>query len=160
MKKEALRRRSSKLAWLGLVLSVVIGAAVGMGGFTFAYAKGASYLTDDPAACANCHVMNDQYAGWIKSSHHTVAVCNDCHTPHGFFGKYMSKALNGWHHSVAFTSGDFHEPIQIGPRNREVTEARCRTCHQPVVEAIDAHADGTDNALSCIRCHKNVGHGP
>ncbi|MET0406683.1 MAG: NapC/NirT family cytochrome c, partial [Cystobacter sp.] len=110
MKKEALRRRSSKLAWLGLVLSVVIGAAVGMGGFTFAYAKGASYLTDDPAACANCHVMNDQYAGWIKSSHHTVAVCNDCHTPHGFFGKYMSKALNGWHHSVAFTSGDFHEP--------------------------------------------------
>lgn len=154
------RRGPSAFAWLSLGLSVVIGVAIGIGGFTFAYAKGASYMTDDPAACANCHVMNDQYSGWLKSSHHTVAVCNDCHTPHGFVGKYTAKALNGWHHSVAFTSGDFHEPIQIGPRNRAVTESRCRSCHQPIVQAIDAHAVGTGGELSCIRCHSDVGHNP
>src|SRR5688572_23773077 len=36
--------------------AIAIGAAAGVGGFTFVYAEGASYLTDDPAACANCHV--------------------------------------------------------------------------------------------------------
>ena len=41
----------------GILLGVVIGIAVGIGAYTFAYAKGWSYLTDNPAACANCHVM-------------------------------------------------------------------------------------------------------
>ena len=45
----------------GLVLGVVVGVAFGIGLYTFAYAKGWSYLSDDPAACANCHVMREQY---------------------------------------------------------------------------------------------------
>ena len=32
----------------GIVLGVALGAAVGIGGFTFIYAKGYSYLTNDP----------------------------------------------------------------------------------------------------------------
>lgn len=152
------RRGPTLFGWLSLGVSVIIGVAFGIGGFTFVYAKGGSYMTDDPAACANCHVMQDHYAGWSKSSHHAVAVCNDCHTPPSFVGKYVSKARNGWHHSVAFTSGDFHEPIQITPHNHAITEQRCRSCHQPIVEAIDAHA--ASGSLSCIRCHDNVGHAP
>jgi hypothetical protein len=27
--------------------------------YTFVYAKGYSYLTNDPGACANCHIMAD-----------------------------------------------------------------------------------------------------
>ena len=65
-----------------LVAGIVFGLLVGLGLYTFVYARGASYLTNDPAACANCHVMSEQYDGWLKSSHHAVAVCNDCHTPH------------------------------------------------------------------------------
>ena len=61
---------------------LVLGAAFGLGAYTFAYARGWAYLTDDPRACTNCHVMNEQYDGWIKSSHRSVAVCNDCHVPH------------------------------------------------------------------------------
>lgn len=171
-----------RVAISAVVLAVLVGGAVGAGGYTFVYAKGASYLTDDPAACANCHVMNEQYAGWVKSSHHTVAVCNDCHTPHNFFGKYYTKALNGWHHSVAFTSGDFHEPIHIGERNLQVTEAACRSCHQDIVQQIEPgllvrvsaqatgdsrkdaelhgsqHPPPADGTLSCLRCHHSVGH--
>jgi cytochrome c nitrite reductase small subunit len=114
-------------------------------------------LTNDPAACANCHVMNEQYDGWTKSSHHAVATCNDCHTPHNFLGKYFIKGLNGWNHSWAFTSGNFHEPIQITPRNKAVTEGTCRHCHADVVHAIDwAPAPGQE--LSCVRCHRSVGH--
>ncbi len=139
------------------VCAVAIGIATGVGGYTFIYAKGGSYLTNDPAACANCHIMQEQYDGWIKSSHRSVATCNDCHTPHNFVGKYYTKANNGYHHSLAFTTGRFHEPIQIKARNREITENACRHCHADIVQAIDAHGTGA-NRLSCIQCHKSVGH--
>lgn len=69
---------------------------MGVVGYTFVYAKGASYLTNDPKACANCHVMQDYYDAWIKSSHRAVAVCNDCHAPHdNMVRKYYVKADNG-----------------------------------------------------------------
>ncbi len=64
------------------VAAAVLGVAIGLGSYTFAYARGWAYMTNDPRACANCHVMNEQYDGWIKSSHRSVAVCNDCHVPH------------------------------------------------------------------------------
>ena len=60
---------------------VVAGLAVGIGGYTFVYARGASYLTNDPAACANCHIMREQYDGWTAGSHRAAAACNYCHTP-------------------------------------------------------------------------------
>jgi cytochrome c nitrite reductase small subunit len=138
-----------------IVLGVAIGAAAGIGGYTFIYAKGYSYLTNNPAACANCHVMEEQYSGWLKSSHRSVAGCNDCHTPPGFFGKYYTKATNGFWHSYYFTTNTFHEPIQITKRNHEVTEAACRGCHQEIVGAIEGPHQGE---ISCVRCHASVGH--
>jgi cytochrome c nitrite reductase small subunit len=42
--------------------------------------------------------MHEQYDGWIKSSHRSVAVCNDCHVPHDVVREYATKARNGfWH---------------------------------------------------------------
>ena len=41
----------------GLAVSVAFGLAAGLGGYTFVYARGGSYLTNDPAACTNCHIM-------------------------------------------------------------------------------------------------------
>lgn len=140
-----------------LVLALAVGLAAGVGGFTFVYAHGGSYMTDDPAACGNCHVMTEQVEGWRKSAHHAVAVCNDCHTPKGFFPKYLTKALNGWHHSVAFTTQDFHEPIEITPRNLAVTEGRCRGCHEDIVQQIEGRHRGGE-AVECTRCHDSVGH--
>jgi cytochrome c nitrite reductase small subunit len=136
---------------------VAFGVAAGVGGYTFVYAKGGSYMTNDPRACANCHIMQEQYDGWLKSSHRNVAVCNDCHTPHDFIGKYTTKALNGYHHSLAFTTGEFHEPIQIKARNKAITEAACRSCHQEITQAIDP-VHRPDEEMSCIRCHSSVGH--
>jgi len=37
------------------------GVLAGVGEFTFGYAKGLSYLSADPRACVNCHIMNEQY---------------------------------------------------------------------------------------------------
>ncbi|MBZ0272502.1 cytochrome c nitrite reductase small subunit [bacterium] len=138
-------------------VGIAAGIAAGVGGFTFVYAKGASYMFDDPAACVNCHVMRAQFDAWAKSSHHAVATCNDCHTPHNLAGKYTVKALNGYHHSLAFTTGEFAEPIRIKPGNLNVTEQSCRHCHQAVVEQID-HRPRAGVELSCVRCHANVGH--
>ncbi len=139
-----------------VVVGLAFGVVAGIGGFTFIYARGYSYMTDDPAACVNCHVMREQFDGWVKSSHRSVAVCNDCHTPPGLVGKYVTKARNGFWHSFYFTTGRFHEPIQITPRNRDVTEQACRKCHAAVTDAIEGHAGQGD--LSCIRCHSRVGH--
>ena len=142
---------------LATALGIALGLALGLGAYTFVYAKGGSYLTDNAAACANCHIMRDQYDGWVKSSHHAVAVCNDCHTPPGTLGKYATKARNGVWHSFYFTMGGFPEPIHITERNRDVTERACRKCHAEMVEALEAPQVG-GQTFSCIRCHSSVGH--
>jgi cytochrome c nitrite reductase small subunit len=136
-----------------IAAAALLGGAVGLGAYTFAYARGWSYLTDDPKACANCHVMNEQHDGWLKSSHRAVATCNDCHVPRDFLGRWWIKGRNGFWHSYYFTSGTFHEPIRATPGSREVAEANCRHCHEAVVQAM-----GGAREVSCIRCHGSVGH--
>jgi len=141
-----------------VVLGLAIGISAGVGAYTFAYAKGWSYLTDNAAACANCHVMQEQYDGWLKSSHRAAAVCNDCHTPATFLGKYSTKARNGFWHSFYFTTGWFEDNIQMRPHSRAVAEGACRKCHQQIVEAIEGSRGGKAAATSCISCHRSVGH--
>ena len=148
-----------KRSFQSLILGVSIGAAVGLGAYTFIYAKGGSYLTNNPASCANCHIMSEQYDGWLKSSHRAVATCNDCHTPASFLGKYATKASNGFWHSFYFTTGSFHEPIQIKKRNLKITEQACQKCHAEITHAIaGSHTAGDGEATSCVRCHRSVGH--
>jgi cytochrome c nitrite reductase small subunit len=169
----------------GLIVlaALLLGAALGLGGFTFIYAKGGSYLSTDPAVCANCHIMDEHYTAWQRSSHRAAAGCADCHMPHDFVGKYLAKGTNGFWHSLAFTTGAFPDPLQIKPHNRVVTENACRHCHGEIVAAIDPLGtgdaieirsgtggapasdrpqvhDGTvaSDRESCIRCHTYVGH--
>jgi cytochrome c nitrite reductase small subunit len=144
---------------LAVVISLALGAAAGTGGYTFVYAKGASYFRDDPASCANCHIMQDHLDAYFKSTHRAVATCNDCHTPPGLIPKYFTKAEHGFFHSLAFTTDQFHEPIQMKARSRRVTETACRKCHQDIVHAIDIESlNGLQEKMSCTRCHPNVGH--
>ena len=143
---------------IAIAAVVLLGAALGLGTYTFAYAQGWAYLTDDPRACANCHVMNEQYDGWIKSSHRSVAVCNDCHVPHSFVAKYLTKATKGFRHSYHFTRGTFPEPIRALPASRAIAEVNCRRCHEPVVDAMGTPAHAGSRDISCIRCHGSVGH--
>ena len=140
-----------------IIFGAVVGLGLGVGAYTLLYAKGWAYLTNDPAACANCHVMQGHLDAWIKSSHRAVATCNDCHTPHSFFGKYYVKADHGFWHSYAFTTGNFHEPIHMTARSQQVTEGACRNCHEEIVHAIET-VQSNGGQLSCIRCHGSVGH--
>lgn len=141
-----------------ILLCAAIGILAGAGGFTFYYAKGLSYFSSDPKACVNCHVMNDEYDSWQKSSHHYAAKCIDCHIPHTFPQKYMVKAQNGWNHSRAFTLQNFEEPIRIKPGNLNVLQQNCLHCHEGIVSEINRHDQYVKSGPRCTECHRSVGH--
>jgi len=145
-------RRSTVAGALG---GTMLGVVLGLGGFTFLYAKGASYLSNDPAACVNCHVMKEQYTGWLRGPHHAVATCNDCHTPHNLLGKYAVKAENGFWHSFYFTTGNYPDVVRARPVSRRIVEDGCRHCHATIADDISAHDSAS---LSCLACHSRVGH--
>ena len=148
------------LTLLYLLISFLIGATAGVGTFTFGYAKGGSYLTNQPEACANCHVMRQHLDAWEKSSHGKFAACNECHAPHNPLGKYYCKARNGFFHSWAFTTGNFPNEMRMHEYNRGVVEANCRRCHAQLTHQIDPlpTASGQPDAVSCLHCHATVGH--
>ena len=157
-----MRRRM--FAIRGWMLALLIGAFFGASGWTFHTGRGTSYLSDDPKACMNCHIMRDQYASWQKSSHHAFATCNSCHVPHDFVGKWYTKAENGFWHSWGFTFGGFHEPIQARPVSSRIVEHNCRDCHGELVsELLSQHAPHSDVSFEsgddCLHCHRHVGHG-
>jgi cytochrome c nitrite reductase small subunit len=143
--------------WTWLSLAGLFGGIAGLGGFTFTYAKGFSYLSNDPRACVNCHVMRDVFDGWNHGSHKAVAACNDCHVPHNpLVAKYAVKAVDGFKHSAAFTLGGFPEPIRITAFDRAIVQHNCVSCHGDMVSMID-HSTGPD-PTDCLHCHSDVGH--
>jgi cytochrome c nitrite reductase small subunit len=140
-------------------VSVALGVPVGVGAFTFGYAKGFSYLSNDPKACVNCHVMNPQFDAWQKSGHRHVATCVDCHLPHEGLAKWIAKADEGFRHSSAFTLQNFKEPIEITPHDRGILLENCLRCHVELVQAIHFTGTGEERPADCLRCHSTVGHG-
>jgi cytochrome c nitrite reductase small subunit len=176
------QRGRSVAAWL-TALAVLIGIGGGIGLFTFHYAEGLSYFSNDPRECINCHIMNDQYDSWLKSPHHVYATCNDCHTPHALLPKLVTKADNGWNHSKKFTLGTWGDPIRIREVNRQRLQSNCIRCHGDFVHdvrllAAEERPDrpllldawraicGAEDELppgqeiDCVRCHAGIGHGP
>ena len=153
------RKSAPARSKLLMVLALVFGVMLGVGGFTFRYAEGLSYLSADPSACRNCHIMQPQYDSWVKSSHHGVAVCVDCHLPHDFVGKYLAKAENGYHHSRGFTFQDFHEPIMIKQKNAAILQANCQRCHADLTHELLTGATRPGDEVRCVHCHQSAGHG-
>lgn len=140
-----------------IALAILLGVLLGVGGFTFLYAEGLSYMSSDAKVCVNCHIMQPQYDSWQKGSHHNVATCVDCHLPHGFIGKWYSKVENGYHHSKAFTLQDFQEPIMIKAKNSRTLQESCLDCHGDLMHEPLARA--LQGEIRCIHCHRSVGHG-
>lgn len=128
-----------------------------------------SYLSSDPKACINCHVMNTQYATWQHSSHANVASCVDCHLPtDNFFEKYKAKTIDGWNHSVAFTMGTYDNAMKISEYGAERVQKNCISCHKSVTSTMSSNAknyhnfddkSSIENGRKCWDCHKSVPHG-
>ena len=126
-----------------------------------------SYLSTDPKACINCHVMNTQYATWQHSSHARSATCVECHLPRDtVVNKYMAKARDGWNHSVAFTMNSYEQNLAISKDGANRVQANCISCHARLTEVIISNADryhdfsGTPQTdRKCWDCHRDVPHG-
>lgn len=149
-----------------LFVTLFMGIIVGLGVYVFYISNAASYLSDNPTTCINCHVMNPQYATWFHSSHRERATCTDCHVPHdNVFNKYYFKAKDGMRHATIFTLRKEPQTIYIKEEGADVVQANCIRCHNNLV---------TDNKMLskthqfdefrtegryCWTCHREVPHG-
>lgn len=144
---------------------ISFGALLGLGFYTLHFSKATSYLSDDPKACINCHVMTPEYMTWAKSSHRTVATCNDCHVPqNNIFAKYFFKAKDGLYHSYVFTSRTEPQVIRAKEASIEVIQDNCIRCHENQItdartEAGVAHHFEDRTSRTCWECHEQVPHG-
>jgi cytochrome c nitrite reductase small subunit len=139
---------------------LALGVAAGMGVFVFHVSRAASYLSDAPETCMNCHVMTTQYVTWQHSSHARVTTCNDCHVPHtSLAAQYAFKAKDGMWHATVFTMRWEPQVIRISPGAVPVVEDNCRRCHARVIEDVSlaVHRPGGD--VRCWNCHREVPHG-
>lgn len=146
-------------------LFVVGGIAAGLGAYAMYMSRAHSYVSDDPSACINCHIMTPYYQSWQHSSHSQWATCNDCHVPHSSMAsKYAFKAMDGLYHSAVFTIKG--EPQVIRPRDgsKEVIMNNCIRCHthlntEFVKTGMLTYADVKEGqGKACWDCHREVPH--
>lgn len=136
----------------------LVGVLAGLAIFTFIYANGFAYFTEDPKACVQCHSMNKQYAAWEKGSHHSEA-CQECHSPKGNVVKWLaSEADNGFWHSLKFTTNWYPQNIKIRDVNRTIVQNNCVRCHGRLVSDIEQPSLHANQQINCLRCHSEVGH--
>ncbi|RZS97863.1 cytochrome c nitrite reductase small subunit [Cecembia calidifontis] len=145
--------------------TILVAAIFGLGLYLFKLSNAASYLSDDPQACVNCHIMTPQYITWTRSSHREVAHCNDCHVPHdNMANKYFFKAKDGLYHSTVFTLRAEPQVIRALEPSIQVIQANCIRCHEnQVTDAklasfVDNHIVHRTDRI-CWECHREVPHG-
>jgi cytochrome c nitrite reductase small subunit len=145
---------------------ITLGILVGLGLLIFRVSNASSYLSNDPRACINCHVMTTQYASWQRSSHARVATCSDCHVPHtNFIATYMFKASDGLRHATMFTFRLEPQVIQIKEAGSNVVQGNCLRCHGDRVHqtyltrsiSLDERKEGVGKY--CWDCHRETPHG-
>jgi cytochrome c nitrite reductase small subunit len=138
---------------------LMLGVIAGLGVFVLHISRAASYLSDAPETCMNCHVMTTQYVTWQHSSHARVATCNDCHVPHtSLLATYGFKAQDGLWHSTVFTMRWEPQAIRLSARAAPVVEDNCRRCHAAVIADVASAVHQTGD-LRCWDCHREVPHG-
>ncbi|MGI9527147.1 MAG: cytochrome c nitrite reductase small subunit [Weeksellaceae bacterium] len=148
-----------------VVAIVLLASVVGLGFFMAREAKIFSYLSDDPQACVNCHVMTPVYNSWMHSSHREWTSCNDCHVPHNnVANQYYFKAKDGLYHATIFTLRAEPDVMFMREESQEVVQNNCLRCHVQQVTQVkydgyleDHRESRTDR--KCWSCHKEVPHG-
>ncbi|KAF0159470.1 MAG: cytochrome c nitrite reductase membrane subunit NrfH [Ignavibacteria bacterium] len=144
---------------------ILLGIFFGLGFYVIYISNAASYLSDDPKTCVNCHVMYPQYATWERGSHGRVATCNDCHVPQdNLINKYLFKANDGLRHATYFTMRWEPQVIQIKEAGKNAVQENCIRCHTNLVHPIGLRAINNKNVQDqtekfCWDCHRETPHG-
>lgn len=151
-------------AWQLPVLAL-LGLSTGVGIVIAHQSRAWSYLSDDPGACVNCHIMMPQYSTWRHGSHGRVATCNDCHVPHSSYAaKYFFKAKDGSRHATLFTLGLEQQVIGITAPSKSVVQRNCLRCHSNLISGVSIGTVTVKSASHgaghlCWDCHREVPHG-
>ena len=134
----------------------LVGVAVGLAIVIARISNAASYLSDSPQTCMNCHVMTDAYASWQRGSHGRVTVCVDCHVPHdNLVAKMAFKGTDGLKHSTVFTMRTEPQVLRLSVPAVPVVQANCVRCHSDQLSMIRL---GGPQERKCWDCHHNI-HG-
>ena len=158
-------KNSKFLKYAALLVFVI---AIGVFAYVVHISKALSYLSSDPKACINCHVMNTQYATWQHSSHAQTAGCVDCHLPRdNMVNKYIAKAKDGYNHTVAFTFNTYKNAIKISDDGAKRVQENCISCHASLNAQVISNSDlnhkyddpSVATGRRCWECHKDVPHG-
>ncbi|WP_315352973.1 cytochrome c nitrite reductase small subunit [Phocaeicola abscessus] len=154
---------SKKQKMIGIVL---MGIIVGAGGLFLYMLRAHSYLTDEPSACVNCHIMTPYYATWMHSSHSRNATCNDCHVPHdNLVSKWFFKGKDGMNHVSVFLAKGEPQVIQAHEASSQVIMNNCIRCHTQLntefvkTGRIDYMMSQAGAGKACWDCHRDVPHG-
>lgn len=155
---------SKKSRWRKVAV-FFIAVIVGLGAFMAKESEVVSYMSDNPQACVNCHVMTPVYNSWMHSSHRQWTTCNDCHVPHNnTLNKYYFKAKDGLFHATIFTLRKEPEVMFMREASEEVVQDNCIRCHiQNVTQTkydgyIEDHRENRTER-KCWSCHQEVPHG-
>ncbi|MGM0613852.1 MAG: cytochrome c nitrite reductase small subunit [Bacteroidota bacterium] len=144
---------------------ILLGIFVGLGAYLVHISRAASYLSDEPETCINCHVMVPQYATWMHSSHREHTNCNDCHVPHdNFVDHYYFKAKDGLRHATIFTLRNEPQSITIKHAGVEVVQQNCIRCHEDLIEEEKIFNKNKElveirKERLCWDCHMDIPHG-
>ena len=151
-----------------LLLPIIIvgGIISGLLCYTVYMSRAFSYLSDDPSACVNCHIMTPYYQTWMHSSHAQWANCNDCHVPHNnVINKYAFKAQDGLYHAAVFTMRAEPQAIRAKQASSQVIMNNCIRCHTQLntefvnTGMIDYVQAQNGAGKACWDCHTQVPHG-
>ncbi|MBV5318414.1 MAG: cytochrome c nitrite reductase small subunit [Desulfobulbaceae bacterium] len=127
-----------------------------------------SYLSSEPKVCITCHPMITAFETWQHSSHRARATCVDCHLPRDTFAhKMMSKARDGYNHSVAMTFKTYGNNLRISSDAARRIQDNCISCHREVVSQMLTNSalyqkvadSGVQMGRRCWDCHRGVPHG-
>lgn len=162
IKREILPNKKSRWRRVAVFLIAVL---VGMGIFLAKEASIVSYMSDNPQACVNCHVMTPVYNSWMHSSHRERASCNDCHVPQdNLFNKYFFKAKDGLFHATIFTARMEPEVMFMREESEKVVQDNCIRCHvQQITQVkyygwLENHKENRTQR-NCWSCHQELPHG-
>lgn len=146
------------------IVAALTGLIIGLIFFILYISKAHSYLSDDPRACINCHIMAPEYSTWAHSSHGRNTVCNDCHVPHDNVArKYYFKAMDGLRHATIFSWRAEPQVITMHKPGQKVVQENCIRCHDAlnsvVGTAVTAKQARHGDGKLCWDCHSDVPHG-
>lgn len=146
-------------------VAFILGVFLGIVLIILRISNAVAYLSDDPKACINCHVMFPQYETWLHSSHREKAACNDCHVPHeSAIKKYFFKAEDGLRHATIYTLRKEPQVIRMHESGRRAVQSNCIRCHGELLEEVSLiHGDyaryASGDGTLCWQCHREVSHG-